>query len=70
MSTIAQRLPGFGSRDLTASILRKHAKEQHGTTRDAFLLAADNVSVGLSIPSDVRAIIDRALSFTQDRFGK
>uniref|UniRef100_A0A7M2QN45 Uncharacterized protein n=1 Tax=feces metagenome TaxID=1861841 RepID=A0A7M2QN45_9ZZZZ len=59
-----------GTRTLTAAVLRQHAKEHHGTTRDAFLLAADNVSVGLSIPTDVRAIIDRALSFTQDRYGK
>lgn len=70
MSTFAQRLPGFGTRDLTASALRQRANEFTGTTRDAFNLAADNVSVGLSIPNDVRSIIDRALSFNQNRYGQ
>ena len=70
MSTFAQRLPGFGIRDLIASDLRRRANEFTGTTRDAFNLAADNVSVGLSIPNDVRSIIDRALSFNQNRYGK
>lgn len=55
---------------MTAGLLRQHAKEFHGLTRDAFNRAADNVSVGMSIPSYVRSIIDRAMSFNQDRFGK
>lgn len=66
-----QALPvRYGVGTMTAGLLRQRAKEFHGTTRDAFNLAADNVSVGLSIPNDVRSIIDRALSFNQDRFGK
>ena len=60
----------YGVGTMTAGLLRQRAQEFHGTTRGAFYLAADNVSVGLSIPSDVRSIIDRALSFNQDRFGK
>lgn len=60
----------YGVGTMTAGLLRQRAKEFTGTTRDAFNLAADNVSVGLSIPNDVRSIIDRALSFNQDRFGK
>lgn len=60
----------YGAGTMTAGILRQRAKEFTGTTRDAFNLAAYTVSVGLSIPNDVRSIIDRALSFNQDRFGK
>lgn len=66
-----QALPArFGVGTMTAGLLRQRAKQYHGTTRDAFNLAADNVSVGLPIPNGVRSIIDRAMSFTQDRFGK
>lgn len=66
----ASRPTGFVVSNMTAGLLRQHAKEHHGNARDAFNLAADRVSCGLSIPDDVRSIIDRALSFTQDRFGK
>ena len=66
-----QALPvRYGVGTTAAGILRQRAQEFHGTTRDAFNLAADNVCVGLSIPNDVRSIIDRALSFSQDRYGK
>lgn len=60
----------YGVGTMTAGLLRQRAKEFTGTTRDAFNLAADNVSVGLSIPNDVRSIIDRALSFNQNRYGQ
>lgn len=60
----------YSAGTMTAGLLRQRAKEFTGTTRDAFNLAADNVSTGLSIPNDVRSIIDRALSFNQDRYGK
>lgn len=60
----------YGVGTMTAGLLRRRAKEFHGTTRDAFNLAADNVSIGLSIPNDVRSIIDRALSFNQNRYGQ
>ena len=63
-----QKRCGVGT--MTAGLLRQRAKEFTGTTRDAFNLAADNVSVGLSIPDDVRSIIDRAMSFSQDKYGK
>ena len=66
-----QALPvRYSVRAMTADQLRQRANEFQGTTRDAFNLAADNASVGLSIPNDVRSIIDHALSFNQDRFGK
>ena len=60
----------YGVCTMTAGLLRQRAKEFHGTTRDAFNLAADNVNINLAIPNDVRSIIDRAMSFTQDRLGK
>lgn len=60
----------YGVDTMTAGLLRQRAKEFTGTTRDAFNLAADNVSVGLSIPNDVRSIIDRALAFNQNRYGQ
>ena len=66
-----QALPArYGVDTMTAGLLRQRAKEFHGTTRDAFNLAADNVSVGLPIPDDVRSIIDHALSFNQNRYGQ
>ena len=66
-----QALPArYGVGTITAGLLRQRAKEFHGTTRDAFNLAARNVSAGLSIPDDVRSIIDHALSFNQDKYGK
>lgn len=40
----------YGVGTMTAGLLRQRAKEFKGNTRDAFNLAADNVSVGLSIP--------------------
>lgn len=60
----------YGVGTMTADLLRQRAKEFKGNTRDAFNLSADNVSVGLSIPSDVRSIIDHALSFNQNRYGQ
>lgn len=66
-----QALPErYGVGTMTAGLLRQQAKEFHGLTRDAFNLAADHVSVGLSIPCYVRSIIDRAMSFNQNRYGK
>lgn len=66
-----QELPErYGVGTMTAGLLRQRAKEFHGLTRDAFNLAADNVSVGMSIPSYVRSIIDRAMSFNQNKYGQ
>lgn len=66
-----QALPvRYGVCTMTAGLLRQRAKEFHGLTRDALNCAADNVSVGMSIPSYVRSIIDRALSFNQDKYGR
>lgn len=60
----------YGAGTMTAGTLRQRAKEFTGTTRDAFNLAAYNVSVGMAIPNDVRSIIDLALSFNQNRYGQ
>lgn len=59
----------LGTRALLSAMLRSKATEHTGTARAAFTLAASHVEAGQNIPSDVRAIIDRACSFTQDKYG-
>ena len=66
-----QALPvRYGVGTMTAGLLRQRAKEFHGLPRNAFNRAADNVSVGMPIPSYVRSIIDHAMSFNQNKYGK
>lgn len=62
----------IGTRTLTAAALRQHANDTDFTRnqRDAFRLAATNVAAGWYIPQDIRTIIDGALSFTQDKYGR
>lgn len=55
---------------MTAGLLRQRATEFRGNTRDAFNMAADYISAAMPIPAELYSIIEQALSFTQDRYGK
>lgn len=54
----------------SADLLLELASELRGVAREACVFASELVTAGRPIPDDVRGIIVRALSFTQDRFGK
>lgn len=54
----------------SAELLLEVASELRGVEREACVFASELVTAGRPIPEDVRGIIARALSFTQDRFGK
>lgn len=54
----------------SADLLLEAASELRGVAREACVFASELVTAGRPIPEDVRGIIARALSFSQDRFGK
>lgn len=54
----------------SADLLLEIASELRGVAREACVFASELVTAGRPIPEDVRGIIARALSFSQDRFGK
>ena len=54
----------------SADLLLELASELRGVAREACVFAYELVTAGRPVPEDVRGIIARALSFTQDRFGK
>ena len=54
----------------SAELLLEVASELRGVAREACVFASELLTAGRPVPEDVRGIIVRALSFTQDRFGK
>lgn len=54
----------------SSDLLLELASELRGVAREACVFASELVTAGRPIPEDVSGIIARALSFSQDRFGK